>query len=195
MRLALLRHGHTAWNRAGRLQGRVDEPLDDEARLHLSRLRLPAQFRSAHLVSSPLARAVETARIVGGQEPTIEPALMEMDLGAFEGQRGVDLIEDPDSGYRHVEHWGWDFRPPGGETPQLVWQRLEPWLGALRGSTVAVTHIVVMRVILARATGWNFEGAPPFRIKRDRLYVVDIDDNGALSLADDPVRLVPVEIP
>jgi broad specificity phosphatase PhoE len=138
---------------------------------------------------------VETARIVAGREPAIAPELIEMDLGGFEGQRGVDLIENPGSGYRHIEHWGWDFHPPGGETPRSVWLRLEPWLGTLRESTVAVTHIGVMRVILARATGWDFDGAPPFRVKRDRLYVVDIGDDGALSLANDPVRLVPVEIP
>lgn len=189
----MLRHGHTAWNRAGRLQGRIDEPLDDDARLHLSRLQLPAPFRDARLVSSPLSRAVETARIVARREPAITPQLIEMDLGAFEGLRGVDLIEDPGSGYRHIEHWGWDYLPPGGETPRSVWLRLESWLATLRGPTLAVTHIGVMRVILARATGWNFDGAPPFRIKRDRLYVVDISDEGALSIADEPVRLVPIE--
>lgn len=191
----MLRHGHTAWNRAGRLQGRIDEPLDDDARLHLSRLQLPVPFRDARLGSSPLARAVETARIVTGREPAIIPELIEMDLGAFEGRRGVDLIEDPGSGYRHIEHWGWDYLPPGGETPQSVWLRLKPWLATLRGQTVAVTHIGIMRVVLARATGWNFDGEPPFRVKRDRLYVVDIGDDGALSLANDPVRLVPVENP
>ena len=44
----------------------------------------------------------------------------------------------------------------------------------LSGSVVAVTHIGVMRVLLARATGWNFEGSPPFKVKRDRLYRIDV---------------------
>jgi len=193
VRLALLRHGHTAWNRAGRLQGRIDQPLDDEARTHLSRLRLPNPFVNATLFSSPLVRAVETARLVSGREPLIVPDLIEMDWGAFEGQRGVDLIEDSSSGHRHIEDWGWDFRPPGGETPHEVWLRVEPWLRALRGDAVAVAHMGVMRAILARATGWDFAGPPPFKVKRDRLYVVDIAADGALSHDNIPVRLIPAE--
>ena len=44
IRLALLRHGHTAWNRAGRIQGRSDIPLDAQAREDLSGYALPAGF-------------------------------------------------------------------------------------------------------------------------------------------------------
>lgn len=189
-RVALLRHGHTAWNRAGRIQGRVDEPLDDQAREHLSHLRLPDGFRDFALFSSPLVRAVETARIVAGSEPRTVPELVEMDWGRWEGCCGIDLLADMNSGYRHIEGWGWDFRPPGGETPGQVWARLEPWIMSLRGQALVVCHIGIMRVLLARATGWNFEGTPPFRIKRDRLYQVDIGENGALSYDHEPVRLI-----
>ena len=41
-RLALLRHGHTAWNRAGRIQGRSDIALDADARKSLADLCLPS---------------------------------------------------------------------------------------------------------------------------------------------------------
>ncbi len=186
-----MRHGHTAWNRAGRIQGRVDEPLDEQAREHLSHLRLPEEFDGAVLFSSPLARAAETARIVGGREPILVPELIEMDWGRWEGQRGIDLLEDGNSGYRHIEEWGWDFQPPGGETPRSVWARVEPWLGSVKGPAVVVSHIGIMRVLLARATGWDFEGDPPFKkVKRDRLYRVDIHDSGTLSYDGNPVRLI-----
>ena len=189
-RLALLRHGHTAWNRAGRIQGRTDEPLDAKARDHLSGLRLPAEFEQATLVSSPLSRAVETAEIIGGRRPHIAPELIEMDWGRWEGQHGTDLLADPNSGYRHIEDWGWDFQPPGGETPKIVWERVKPWIVSLEGSTVVVSHIGIMRVVLARATGWNFDGPPPFRVKRDRLYRVDVQDDGTLAFDNEPVRLI-----
>ena len=184
-----MRHGRTAWNRAGRIQGRTDEPLDDEARKHLARLQLPEPFDAAPLLASPLARAVETAEIIGGRAPIVVPDLIEMDWGEWEGRRGEDLLADANSGYRHVEQWGWGFQPPGGETPKEVWERVGPWLAALHGPAVAVTHIGVMRVVLARATGWNVDAAAPFRIKRDRLYRIDVHDDGSLSFDDAPIRM------
>jgi probable phosphoglycerate mutase len=186
-----LRHGHTAWNRAGRIQGRVDEPLDEQARIHLSHLRLPEEFEDAALFSSPLVRAVETARIITGHDPIVVPALVEMDWGRWEGECGIDLLADASSGYRHIEEWGWDYQPPEGETPLRVWQRVEPWLGTVKGDTLVVSHIGIMRVLLARATGWDFAGAPPFKkVKRDRLYRVDVHDDRTLSYDNQPVRLI-----
>lgn len=189
-RLALLRHGHTAWNRAGRIQGRSDIPLDDDARAQLSGLRLPPPWDKADLWSSPLSRATETAQLVTGRAPRTNPALTEMDWGDWEGKRGLDLIADTDSGYRHIEDWSWDYRPPGGESPAELWARLEPWLAGLQTDAVAICHIGIMRVILARAWGWEFAGPAPFRIKRNRLYVVDLD---RMQPEPEPVRLIPRE--
>ncbi|WP_170362478.1 histidine phosphatase family protein [Ruegeria arenilitoris] len=186
-RLALLRHGHTHWNRAGRIQGRSDIPLDEDARAELSAMQLPAPWKDADLWSSPLLRASETARLVAGREPQTSDALTEMNWGDWEGLHGVDLIADPDSGYRHIEDWSWDFRPPNGESPAEVWARLHPWLNALSGDTVAVCHIGIMRVILARAWGWDFNGPAPFKIKRNRMYIVDMS---TLRPQPEPVRLI-----
>lgn len=189
-RLALLRHGHTEWNRAGRIQGRSDIPLDDAARRDLSALCLPAPWDEATLWASPLLRAAETARLVADREPRCADALIEMDWGDWEGQRGRDLLDMPGSGFWHIEDWGWDYRPPGGESPAELWSRLEPWLTGLEGDNVAVCHIGIMRVILARASGWGFSGPAPFRVKRNRLFIVEFPP---LRAIEDPVRLIPRE--
>jgi probable phosphoglycerate mutase len=189
IRLALLRHGHTPWNRAGRIQGRSDIALDDQARTDLAALALPAPWDGAALWSSPLARARDTAELVAGRPPQTSPALTEMNWGRWEGLRGADLAEDPASGFRHIEQWGWDYRPPEGETPRELSVRLAPWLAALTGDTVAVCHIGVMRVILARAHGWNFDGPAPFAIKRNRLYLIDLI-GGSMVPHPEPVRLI-----
>ena len=188
IQLALLRHGHTSWNRLGRIQGRTDIELDDDARAQLAALRLPAPWDQADIVSSPLSRAVETAKLVSGRTPETCLALTEMDWGAWEGKRGVDLIADPSSGFRDIEYWGWHFQPPNGDSPDMLRRRLLPWVTTLNSDTVAICHIGVMRVLLAHATGWDFDGPAPFQIKRNRLYLLEISPSGWRALPD-PIRL------
>lgn len=173
-RLAIIRHGHTAWNREGRIQGRQDIPLDSESVAELENYRLPDEWLHATLVSSPLGRAVQTAHLLTGRMPVIEPALLEMDFGDWEGQRSIDLGADPDSGFRHLPDWGWDYRPVNGESPAEVWSRLAPWISSLTEDTVAVCHIGVMRTLLAVAFDWPFTGRAPFTIKRNSLYCLNI---------------------
>jgi len=188
IRLALLRHGHTAWNRAGRVQGRTDIPLDPEAISSLSALRLPAPWDRATLMSSPLARAAHTAELVAGRPPQKDPALMEMDWGNWEGRIAHDLRADPTCDHRDIEDWGWSYTPPNGESPASLRARLIPWAQALENDTVAVCHIGVMRVLMAHATGWDFDGPAPFAVKRNRLFIIDIKGDD-WQLQPDPIRL------
>lgn len=192
IRLALLRHGHTGWNRAGRIQGASDIPLDAEARDSLAALRLPTPWDRAELWSSPLKRAAETAELVARRAPRTAPELTEMNWGDWEGRRGLDLLATPDSGFRHIEDWGWDYRPPGGESPAELWTRLRPWLLQLDRDALAVCHIGVMRVLLARAHGWDFAGPAPFKVKRNRLYVLAVEGD-SLSPEGEPIRLIAAE--
>lgn len=186
--LALIRHGHTSWNRAGRIQGRTDIALDPDAINELQSYKLPQNWQTADLVSSPLLRAKNTAKIIADRSPKIVPHLIEMDWGDWEGLHGIDLKADKTSGFRDIEDWGWDYHPPNGESPQDVWNRIEPWVMGLKNPTIAVCHIGIMRMILAKAYGWHFDGPAPFKIKRNRLYTLEINDT--LQILDaDPVRL------
>lgn len=188
IRLALLRHGRTPWNRAGRIQGRTDVALDAEAEKDLAARTLPAAWASAALWSSPLTRARRTAELVAGKAPRTDRALTEMDWGDWEGLKGIDLRADPASGYRDIEDWGWEYRPPGGESPADLRARLRPWVDGLQQDSLAVCHIGIMRVLMAQATGWDFSGPAPFQIKRNRLYVI-ILDGGNWQTEPTPVRL------
>ena len=175
-RLAIIRHGRTEWNRTGKIQGHRDIPLEPVSIAELATYRLPGEWQHAELLSSPLNRAVHTAELITDRKPRIEPALIEMDYGDWEGQRGRDLAADPNSGFRHLPDWGWDYQPPNGESPAQVWSRLAPWVGSLQEDTVAVCHIGVMRTLLAMAYDWPFKGTPPFNIKRNSLYCLEVTD-------------------
>lgn len=185
-KLALIRHGRTEWNNAGKIQGHRDIPLEPESITELAGYRLPEQWRHATLVSSPLGRAVHTAELITERTPLIEPALIEMDYGDWEGHRSVDLGADPGSGFRHLPEWGWDYQPPSGESPAQVWSRLAPWVESLTADTVAVCHIGVMRTLLAVAYDWPFKGEPPFTIKRNSLYCLEVANT---LTAADPLRV------
>ena len=69
----IIRHGKTERNQANVLQGRSDYPLNDEgirqAEAAADRLR---NIRFDHVFSSPLTRAVQTAKIV---VPDLEPVI------------------------------------------------------------------------------------------------------------------------
>lgn len=189
MRIGLLRHGRTDWNRAGLLQGQTNRPLEEGEPERLATLALPPEWADAAVIASPLRRAAETARIVTGSMPPLDARLTEMSFGTWEGQRGKELRTDPHSGFRDLEYWSWDYRPPSGESPREVWARVSAALGDVRQDTLIVCHMVVMRVILAKAHGWNFEGHQPFLVKRDRIYGVTVSD-GVFAADAEPIRLV-----
>lgn len=180
--IGLMRHFQTDWNASHLLQGRTDRPLTDAARDRLSELMIPEPWASARLIATPLSRASDTAQILSGRAPEIEPLLTELSWGAWEGRSGADLLEDPTSGYDHVETWGWHKAPPNGESPADAWARIGPALTGIASAgrpTLLVVHRGVMRVIMAKAWGWNFDSPEPFRIKRERIYPIEIDPSGA----------------
>ncbi len=191
-RIALLRHFPTDWNEAGRLQGRIDRPLTQAARAALARLAPPPPWDGARALASPRRRAVETARALWS-EPVLDARLVELDMGAWEGARGVDLLADPASGYRPVEAMGWDARPPGGESARDAFARVAPLLAEIATDgrpSVLVCHRGLMRAILARAWGWNYDRPEPFAIKRARLHPLRLARDGAPVEPEPPVALV-----
>jgi 2,3-bisphosphoglycerate-dependent phosphoglycerate mutase len=95
--LLLVRHGETDWNAAGRLQGHTDRPLSDYGREQARRLaeELAGEKFDA-IYASDLARARETAEIVGAQlnlPVVLEPDLREKNWGTWEGLTSTERLE------------------------------------------------------------------------------------------------------
>ena len=179
--LALIRHGATAWNEAGRIQGRADISLSEGGRRSVADLGLPSALQGAAWVSSPLRRAVETAELLGAGEMRTEPRLIEMDWGAWEGRSLPDLRAELGPAMRENEDRGLDFTPPGGESPRDVQTRLAPWLREVARASapiVAVTHKGVIRAVLALAMDWDMLGKPPARLDWACAHLFALDPRG-----------------
>jgi probable phosphoglycerate mutase len=172
--VACLRHGATDWNSEGRMQGRRDIPLSAAGRADVARWTLPADLaHDADWFASPLLRAIETAELVSGRAPRIEPALIEMDWGAWEGQRLDDLHARLGDEFTGNAARGLDFRPPGGESPRDVVSRVARWLDGIAARErplIAVTHNGVLRALLVLATDWDMLGKPPVKLRPATLH-------------------------
>ena len=91
MRIALLRHGPTAWNAAGRVQGHTDMALSDEGFAKMAALRLP--FVPTHIYASPMLRARQTAEALGLENPMFDARLMEQNWGQWEGLTRDEILQ------------------------------------------------------------------------------------------------------
>ena len=163
----LIRHGRTSWNAEGRIQGHTDIPLSAAGRAALKGLRVPAEYGHLRWYASPLVRAVETAGLLGARELKIDPRLVELRWGEWEGSTKPDMRERHGDAFAENEARGLDFRPPGGESPRELRARLEDWLAdvcATRAPVVAVTHKGVIQMALALATGWDLVSRGPVRL-------------------------------
>jgi len=161
--LLLLRHGQTAWNLEGRVQGQIDVPLDDTGLLQAEKVApVLAGMRPGLVVSSDLARARVTAEKVAeaaGLDVRLDPRLREFDLGERAGSTLADYAAS------HADEFA-AFRAgryevvPGGETREDVVARFLPALDdalaatAPGGLTVVVAHGAALKVSLVEWLGW-----------------------------------------
>jgi probable phosphoglycerate mutase len=187
MRICLIRHARTPWNEAGRIQGRTDIPLGPAGRAQAASWRLPPDFADAACVTSPLARARETAAILGFPAAAVDPRLAEMRWGSFEGRTLEDLRAEHGEAMRNREALGIDFRPPGGESPRLVAERLSACLADLAATGrdhLLVAHKGILRASLILALGWDMLGKPPVRFDPERALLFELSPAGCPRLLE-----------
>ncbi len=191
--LALLRHAETVWSGEGRIQGSTDVPLSEAGCRALTGRALPAPCRGMRAVSSPLRRCRETAARLGLADIALEPRIVEMHWGAWEGRTLAELRAELGETMRENEARGLDFTPDGGESPRQVLARVRGWLAEIAAQgepTLAVTHKGVIRVIMAQAYGWNMLGRAPIKLDWNAVHLFRLDRQGAPS----PVRMnMPLE--
>jgi broad specificity phosphatase PhoE len=154
--LILVRHGRTALNAEGRLQGRLDVPLDDVGR-EQAKAVVEHVGDVEELISSPLRRATETAGFFGRPFVTDE-RWSELAYGEFEGTAYTDL---PSAAW---DHWkaNASWAPEGGESLTALAERvhaacLELAERARDHDVAVVTHVSPMKAAVAWVLGSGIE--------------------------------------
>ncbi|HEX8463733.1 MAG TPA: histidine phosphatase family protein [Abditibacterium sp.] len=168
----LVRHGEVAGNSGAvrTFAGMSDLQLTPRG-LEQARA-VAARFESTKIdavYASTLQRAYLTADGIAarhGLSATRDAGWCEVDYGAWEGLSEADILADYADLWRARVADPWSVPPPGGESYQALWARLEPaWnrvLEAHRGQTVVVVgHNGSLRVLLCQLLG-----APPANARR-----------------------------
>jgi probable phosphoglycerate mutase len=147
--VTLVRHAETDWSLAGRHTGRTDVPLTESGRDKARALAAKLRGRSFELVlTSPLSRAAQTARLAGFPNAEPDPDLMEWDYGDDEGLTTPQIREQRDPGWLL-----WRDGAAGGEVADDVGARVDrviARLAAAGGDCLVFAHGHVLRVLAAR---------------------------------------------
>jgi probable phosphoglycerate mutase len=164
MDIWLARHGATEWSVSGRHTGTTDLPLNPEGE---RQARTVGAWIGDHpfvrVLSSPLLRARETARVSGFDNHGVEvtPLLSEVDYGEYEGMTTADIV---------AARPGWElFRDgsPAGETPQEIAARagrLLAFIGRPDGDVLLFGHGHLLRALATVYLGLAIEAAGLLRL-------------------------------
>lgn len=163
----LMRHGESTWNASGLVQGQAVGPVLTEAgRVQAETVADTVRSLAIRtLVTSDLARAQETAAIIGKRLRipwAHDDQLRERNFGAAQG-RPLGELPTEWSGIRDGRVVDAEARPPGGESLEELSRRVHTFFSRLAqvehgGNLLAVTHGGFIRVALAQRAGVPMAG-------------------------------------
>jgi probable phosphoglycerate mutase len=156
--IAFVRHGQTASNRGGQLQGRFDAPLTEEGAAQAARVAAALEPEApVRILTSPLVRARATAEAIAarvGAEIEVDDRLIELDYGEWDQRLLTDVATEVWQEWRSTP----SFAPPGGESLEAVTarivdfcaSRISEWRDDL---IVAVSHVSPIKAAVCWALG------------------------------------------
>ncbi|WP_017654094.1 histidine phosphatase family protein [Fortiea contorta] len=191
VRLLLVRHGETEWNRQTRFQGQIDVPLNDNGRQQAQKAgeflaTVPLDFA----VSSSMLRPRETAEIILKHHPTVSlelrDGLREIGHGLWEGKLESEIEQEFPGELQRWRTVPASVQMPEGENLQQVWVRsaaawqsiVETAINQQLTTGLVVAHDATNKALLCQILGLPPENFWNFR-----------QGNGAVSVIDYPLGL------
>lgn len=171
MRLTLVRHGETQWNKEKKIQGITDVELNEAGLEQADRLSLALKKESFdRIITSPLKRAHRTAQAIGRYHALpilVNPDLRELNAGEFEGLSFPDILARyPDFLPRWMEDHA-SVAMPQGESLQEVQNRAWPVIEEVTETcrhALVVAHSFVIMTILCKIQNLNLSETSKVRI-------------------------------
>ena len=188
IRMLLVRHGETQWNREKRFQGQIDVPLNPHGQ---EQGRKTAQFLQEvpidRAVTSPLLRPKETAELILEKHPdvTLELSenLKEISHGLWEGKLESEIALDYATELDQWKRSPHVVQMPEGENLQQVWERaIAAWQEILESTPIqpgkvttvmVVAHDAINKAILCHLADWGPEQFWVFKQGNGAVSVID----------------------
>jgi len=184
--LYYVRHGQTAWNAEGRLQGHLDSELTAAGRAHADRsagvlrdliARDGRKLEDFDYVASPLGRAQTTMqrlRAVLGLDPEryrLDARLAEVSYGQWDGFTFPELQLREQEGLTARERDKWNFAPPEGESYADLLARVSAWHETVVRDSVVVAHGGTARALMVHLKITVPEKAPAAVVDQGVVYL------------------------
>lgn len=193
----MLRHGRTAWNGLGRIQGHTDIALSEDGRAEMAARALPFSF--PRVFASPMLRARQTAEALGLADPVLDARLMEQNWGVWEGLTRAEILQrdGEDAFVKAGSDHGEAFRPGGGESTGELHARVGDFLkdvARAEGDAVAVAHLGVLRAAYTLATGWDMATPMPPDLDVTKILLLSLDAGGKPKIEALNVEFTPKRV-
>jgi probable phosphoglycerate mutase len=187
MRMIIVRHGESEWNRIHRYQGQLDAPLSElglrQAEALAGRLK---NEPIEHIYSSRLQRAANTARAIAAHHASVPFAyadeLLEIDHGEWQGKYADEIIAQYSDGLREWREHPTRSQMPGGESFSNVLKRTlefkERAYTDHKGQTILVsTHDVIVKILVADALGMDMDRINRIWVTNASISVIEYGDD------------------
>ncbi|MDZ8259638.1 histidine phosphatase family protein [Nostoc sp. ChiQUE01b] len=191
VRLLLVRHGETDWNRQTRFQGQIDVPLNDNGRQQSQKAsEFLQEVAIDNACSSTMLRPKETAEIILKQHPNVklelQDGLREISHGLWEGKLETEIEQEFPGELQRWRLIPTQVQMPEGENLQQVWERsVAAWQSILQTASnnqfktvLVVAHDATNKTLLCHILGLSLENFWSFR-----------QGNGAVSVIDYPAGI------